>query len=508
MTRATGLRAATLLAALALAACIALGLAVAGALPPGDEIWTAVLLLLSLGLPIWCCFRRANGDGTSRLDVFQPGTVLAGLFYFYTVIPAFHVWRDLGYHSDWTDPTWPPARLFRFTLFLSLLSLVAFRVGYVRRPRRRDGPADAAESGASAVRWPRSATVLALVMLAIGFPFTLAHLAALGGLTPNILLFLSPSYTLESGIQIGGVPTFFEGFFNWGALLLLYRAILTNRQKWLSIAIAGVAFILAYLLSGKRSAIVPFLLYPLVWYHYLKRRLSVERASLYFAVGVTLTAVLLFMRTVGPVLATQGFSVSSVPTDVVLEPVRFYINSPELAGFDMTMLAVEDRSPILHEIGGPFWGALQYNLVGALYIIPRALWPGKPVYRNIGSIFYQHSVGGYYEEVGFTVGIVGGLYLFAELFGVVVGMVLIGVLFRLVYERLQPWNGDPRRVLLYGIFTWMMFHFLRFGDLGGTMVNFYQNELPGVLAALLALKASKPARVAHATIPSRLDALN
>jgi hypothetical protein len=68
--------------------------------PDLNEAWTWLLVLTSLVLPIWCCFHRANSDRCSTVDVFQPGAVLAILLYVYTVVPAFHVWHDLGY--DWT----------------------------------------------------------------------------------------------------------------------------------------------------------------------------------------------------------------------------------------------------------------------------------------------------------------------------------------------------------------------------------------------------------------------
>lgn len=484
MVHAARLRTATLLVALALAACVAWALAVAGVLPEGGEIWTLALFLLSLVLPIWCCFRRTGNDPAWTFDALQPGTVLAILFYVYTVVPAFHVWRDLDYQSDWTDHTWPAASLFRVAFVLSLLSLIAFRFGYVSVSHRHEQVRPPTEPPRE---WPASATVLAVTMLATGLPFRIYHLALFGGLTPNILLFLSPGYTIESGITIGGVPQFFEGFFDWGALLLLYRAMLTNRQKVVSILIVGVAAILAYLVSGKRSAILPFLLYPVIWHHYLRRRLSVGRAAGYFALGLTFMTGLLFLRTVGPVLATGGFKLSAVPQDIVLQPLRFIMNSPELAGFDMTVLAVQDRAALLHEIGGRFWGTLEYNLVGALYVIPRFLWPGKPTFMDIGTFFYQHA-GGDQERVGFAVGIVGGLYLFTGLLGVVIGMAGTGAAFRVIYERLRPWNREPRRVFLYGIFIWMTFHFLRFGELGGTMAYFYQFELAGVIMALVILR--------------------
>src|SRR6266581_8688024 len=129
--------------------------------------------------------------------------------------------------------------------------------------------------------WSASSTTTAILMLAIGLPFRLHHLAALGGLSRDILLFLSPTYVVESGLEIGGVPTLFESFFDWGALLLVLRAIVTRKHRYVSLCVLLVALLLAYLESGKRSAVVPFLLYPIVWVHYLKRRITLKRGLVY-----------------------------------------------------------------------------------------------------------------------------------------------------------------------------------------------------------------------------------
>jgi len=477
-------------AALAITATVVLALVVGNFAEDGDSAWTVFLFVVALALPLWCCFRRSGVAGSARLDLFQPGAVVAAIFYFYTVVPAFHVWHDLNYQSAWLDPTWPARPLFRFAFFLSLLGLVAFGLGYRFGTRGLRQTVNASTLEEMRAGWPRSATAAAIVMLTIGFPFRMYHLAAFGGLTRNIFLFLSPVYQVESGIEIGGVPTLLESFFDWGALLLLLRATITNRHRVVSLCVLSVALVLAYLVSGKRSAVVPFLLYPVVWLHYLKQRISLKRGLAYVTAGSLLVTALLFMRTIGPLFATTGVRLTDVPADVALAPVQFYINSPELAVFDMTMLTVQDRASLLHEIGGAFWGGLRYNFLPVVYIVPRVLWPGKPIYSNIGTVFYQHAVGGR-EDVGFAVGIVAGLYLFGGLLGVLVGMMTVGVLFRVIYERLEPWNRDPRRVFVYGIVIWMMFHFLRFGDLGGTIVYFYQFVLPGAIVALLVLRARR-----------------
>jgi hypothetical protein len=472
------------MALLAVAAWLALALLLGR---NADDARTLALLLIALPLPIWCCIRRDGGEGAARIDLFQPGSVLACLFYFYFVVPAFHVWYDLDYQSAWLDPTWPPAPLFQFTLLLCLLSLVAFGFGYrLTLPRARPR-AISAVSERLRTEWPLSGTLAAVALLVIGVPFRLYHLALFGGLNRDVLRFLSPTYQAESGITVGGVVTFLESFFDWGALLLALRALITGKQRLLSLVVLGAAFMLAYLESGKRSAILPFLLFPAVWLHYLKRRITLGKGLLYLGVATVLMTILLFMRSIGPLLAIRGITPADVPTDITAAPARFYLNSPELAVFDMTVLAVADREPLLREIGGVFRGGLEYNLAPAAYIIPRVLWPGKPAFQDLGQVFFQHAVGGR-EDVGFSVGIVGGLYLFGGVVGVLFGMVAVGVVFRLAYEWLRPWSGDLRRVFLYGIALWMAFHFLRFGTLGSPIMYFWQFELPGVIAALVALK--------------------
>jgi hypothetical protein len=469
---------------LVIVAWAALALVAHGVPGDGTSAWTVLLFLVSLVLPIWCCVRRDAGEGPASIDLLQPGCVLACLFYFYYVIPALHVWLDLDYHSAWVDPTWPPARLFQVTFLLSLVALAAFTIGY-RFDRLWVGRRSVSQRiGEPAVMWPMSATAIAVAMLAIGLPFRVYHLVAYGGPSRNILLFLSPEYLVESGVRIGGIFSFLETFFDWGALLLVLRAVVTNRHRFVSLCILGAALVLVYFESGKRSYLLPFLLYPVIWLHYLKRRINLRRGMFYFGVGFALVTLMLVMRYVAPIFATSGFTLSAVPQDIALTPVRFYLDSPELNVFDMTMLAVQDRGALLHEIGGPFWGGLRFNFAPAAYIVPRFLWPSKPTFIDLGQVFFQHAMGGR-EDVGFTVGIVGALYLFGGVIGVLVGMTAVGAAFRLLYDWLRPWSRDPQRVLLYGIALWMTFHFLRFGTLGFTILQFIQFQLPGVIALLL-----------------------
>jgi len=479
-----------LCASLAAGAWALVALAMSPRYSPANAL-SFVLLFCSLLFPVLTCvLRPAAGRGAGvgeigGLDICQPGVVVALFYYFYMVIPALHIWHDLGLHSTWIDPTWPPERVFNVTCALGLLGLVAFGAGYHAGLGRPPGRAIGMLFPRGAVAWSSAAWGVVAAMIAVGLVFKLYHLAAFGGLSPRVLLYLSPSYAIESGVKIGGVPTLLESLFDWGVLLLLFRSVTTGRYRVVALALTGLALLLAYLLSGKRSAIVPFLLFPAVWYHYLRRRIGVGRGLVYLAGGLVLTVLLLLMRSVGPLLVTAGGATfTGRAVDILVQPVRFFLYSPELTVYDMTMLAVQDRAFFLHSVGGPFWGGLQHNVAPLTYVIPRFLWPTKPAFADFGTLFYERAIGDR-PEIGFSVGLVGGAYVFAGVIGVALAMALVGVVSRWVYDVLRPRMDGPWQVFLYSIFLWMAFLLVRFGTLGSTVMFFFQYELVGVLAALV-----------------------
>jgi len=453
--------------------------------PSGALAAAVALLALTVLLIRPCCFVPEPTTSGPRIDFFQPGTVMAIFYVVYLLVPGWYVFAVLDFVSNWTHPEYPAEPLVLATFALGAVGLVAFGLGY-----RLQFPGARPPSAAGGAPWSDSGPLLVrrlpafiVVFLVVGVVLKVAHLRALGDGSGDVGRGLLPEVSEDLELRFGGIPYFLSQLFDVGAILFLFRAMLVRRHRGVAAVVQGAAAVAAFLLSGKRSAVFPFVLFPVVWYHYLYRPISVKRGVGLMAVGGVLAAVLLFVRILGPRLFEDGLASIERVSEVSTTPLAFYLNSPELAIFDMTELAVQDRERLLHAAGGP-GSVLKYNLGPLMYIVPRAVWPDKPTFIDLGQVFYQAIINGN-ENVGFSVGILGGFFLYGGLVAVIVGMFAIGVAFRAFYNARRRRLHDPASVFISGTVFWMCFQYLRFGTLGFTLLLFLQTQATGVVLVWL-----------------------
>jgi len=441
---------------------------------------TVALVALTVALLRPCCFVPEPNESGHRIDFFQPGTVVAIFYVVYLLVPGWYVFASLDFVSNWVHPQYPAEPLVLATFGLAAVGLAAFGLGYrLRFPHTpRVAGLGAGASPDSGPLLVRRLPVLIGAFLVVGGIFKVAHLRALQGSWGDVGGSLLPAVGEDPELQFGGIPYFLSQLFDLGAILLLFRAILVQRHRVVAAVVAGAAAVAAFLLSGKRTSVFPFVLFPVVWYHYLVRPISVRRGVVLMAVGAVLAAVLLFARILGPRLFEDGLESINRVTEVSTTPLSFYLNSPELAIFDMTELAIQDRQGLLHAAGGP-GSVVRYNLGPLMYVIPRAVWPDKPTFTDLGQVFYQTIINGN-RNVGFSVGIIGGFFLYGGVLATILGMFVIGVAFRALYEARRRRSRDPAFVFVYGTVFWMCFQYLRFGTLGFTLLLFLQTQATGV----------------------------
>jgi len=177
-----------------------------------------------------------------------------------------------------------------------------------------------------------------------------------------------------------------------------------------------------------------------------------------------------------------------IPTDYIgkspSEIFAFYVDNGEWATFDMIAASVVQRDELLKQAGGSILGLLKYSFSTLIVFIPRALWPGKPGYEDLSQVYYRVLIGGR-AGVGFSPTVWGTSFLFFHLPGLVIGMYVLGWLFRSIYSVFQLQKCRPIDVFLYSIFYWMAFQFVRFGTTGFVILMFVNSMLVGVLAVFL-----------------------
>jgi hypothetical protein len=321
----------------------------------------------------------------------------------------------------------------------------------------------------------------------------------LGPLSTDVFRYLSPSANRALGINISQSFIMLEAMLDWAALLSIFYYIVRYKETgktngwWLILLVVVIIALFDYVVSAKRSGVIPFFLLPLIWYHYIIKRLSIIRAGIFFFVGTILIAGLLMARIVLPLLAQN-----LTPTDYIgqnpSETLAFYIDTGEWSTFDLIAASGVQRDELLTQAGGPILGFLKYSFSTLIIFIPRALWPGKPGYEDLSQVYYRVLVGSD-EGIGFAPTIWGTSFLLFHLAGLMIGMYVLGWLFKGVYVMLQPQNGRPLNVFFYSIFYWLAFQFVRFGTTGFVIIMFVQSMIVGVFAVLFLWRKRRTASV-------------
>lgn len=427
-------------------------------------------------------------DNLNRVDVFHPALLfLVFYFVYYLGSSAILVFLQ-DYQSSWVGIGTTPGATVNIAIFLGIVSVACFGIGM----RLKTFAPNIGFLRQRVMRSRRQVGTIATIFIAIGLAAKLYHLSLYGSLGTDTLLYLSPSR--RASLELGASQTILAlgSMADWGCLLYLFSSMVQVKDKsqpskgsiaaWaLLICIA----LLSFVISGKRSAILIFMLPPLIWAHYLRQQFSISKATVFLALGGAVIAMGLMARIVIPLLA-EGSNPSDYIGTGFAEISTFYLETAELSTFDMVLAAILNREAILEAMGSnTLLSFLHYTFGTFVVFIPRAIWPDKPVYEDTGHIFFQFITGSD-APVGFAVTVWGTTYLFFHVVGIVIGFLLLGWLVKSAYALLSPLRRNVPALFLYAIFYWMLFQFLRFGTLGFTFLYFIQSMISGVFAIALA----------------------
>ena len=468
------------------------------------QLLIAVIAVGSVPTIWYTCFIRKAGGKRVPVDSFQPGAIMAGTFVLYVLLPAMNNWMGVGYVAHYYQGF--SSESYVAVLSYCWIGLVSFGVGYrcpfVNQPLELPYQDRNAELSPLVRGWP-----LALLALAtIGLGFKILHYFQVGGSLRILLEQLSPSAKRSAGVSISGFQIMGESLLVWSGLIFVYmrirrlsESVSAVRMRSLIviiIVIAGLA-VEEYLFSGKRSSVIFLLLLPLVWWHYLIRQVQGIRALVYGALLVVSIAAFLLARILIPVFIAGDEEKRQAGIAILGDAGEFYINSGEFATFDMMVFGFEYDNLVVDEMGGRIAGAYTFNIEQvALTAIPRAVWKDKPAYSDLSHVISKLTTG-FDEPIGRAITVFGAFYAFGMLPMVIVGLFMVGLVFRFVYLRLAPWNGSPTNLFLYPILLWLGFQYLRFGTVGFTWLHFLHSLAVGIILFLFFRRRNEPPRVSR-----------
>lgn len=468
--------------------------------PENEQPWLTPLLVgLSVIFAVVWCMAAADKKAGERIDPFHPAILFLVFYLGYFVFSGVLVWRLHDYDSAWVNLGQQPAFVVNSVFFLGILSVAAFGIGMRAKIAFPVGALRKVFSRKNALRLGEM-RYLVYLFFVVGIGFTTYHLSLFGSFSIDIFRYLSPAAQRDLEINLSQFFIIFESMLSWAALLAVFRYLQhyvesgRRHGNVMTLLLLAAVVVITYVVSGKRSAVIPLLLMPLIWHHYLVRSLSVARAGAYLTIGLVVVSTLLFVRVVVPLLL-RGLDPTDYLGGGLWDAMVFYFDSGELSTFDMISASLTHRDQLLAEMGGPLWGLLKYSFGTLVALVPRAIWPDKPGYEDPGHIYYQVLIGSN-EDVAFAVTVWGTSFLFFHVAGILFGMFILGWVFRGMYALLQPWKRQPLNVFLYAIFYWIAFQFLRFGTLGFTLIFFLQTMLVGMLAGFFLAR-----RTHRATFP-------
>ena len=407
----------------------------------------ALILLVLTILPFVIALARG------RLELLEPIHILSFIVALYFAVRALYIVFDVNrtvsqvsyyFYQD----TIPLALCYVILGYLSLL------VGYHSSIPSRIVSALPPLTW----QWPHSLSVgRVLLVYAIG-------------LFSQMLLFQSTGSNIWTiGTAAGGVPSYYL------LALSLFTQYATSMTA-ISIFGIGTRKIFVYLfwlllvptaivqsfMWGGRHYLLAAVTTVLVAYHYLRRRLSTIQVAVY--------AIVIF-ASVFPVLAiyrgTYLGSVGRVSTLAELveqvQGLAGYLSRlgwSEYVSFAADALmsrshGIDSLSLIIKYTPGisDFKYGWEYLLIPLYAFIPRAIWPDKPLNPsiNFGQVYIidpaisaEGSIGQFH---------IGDLYWNFGLFGIMVGMLLLGIFYRTIYAYLAPAESKhPLRVFLYTFF--------------------------------------------------------
>jgi len=240
------------------------------------------------------------------------------------------------------------------------------------------------------------------------------------------------------------------------AVMLVQHRRLSVSQKWFLGGLVLVVTIGDFLSGGRAALILGTLLPVTVLVHYLRRPLA-ARTLVFVLAGAVVLFVGSRVVTRDAVYEGRQQSRAALVQQALLHLPASTVGSHEAIPFDSLVTLVDASNA-----GAPLQLGRTYLPILS-FLVPRAVWHGKPV-GGANAWFTRTYYPDYYgpDRIETSVSMIGELYANFGAAGIVVGCFLFGFVASLLYRRLLA-TSSLRYVLLYALLLGYVFTLVR-GD--------------------------------------------
>lgn len=292
----------------------------------------------------------------------------------------------------------------------------------------------------------------------IGRGFSLAYVMT-GGLTGE-----------QSG-TVGESSLMFLSYFRY-ACVGAWAVAFAYGQNRVAKVVSFVMLLAIVFFSGTRAAILLPILAPIV-IHYIQKGGAPSLVSLGIATGLLVLLFAVMQVTRGGVAAGSGFDIGGSSVDDLFSP--FYAEIDDFKVFYSILGVVPERHDFLY--------GSQMILYSLVLLVPRAIWPGKPmpqVYDIVNATYGNQAVlngvaypnlGEYYVEFG--------------VIGVVVCMFVLGLLCRYARGFYIKRQGLSLSLVLYSLIYGALFQIIIRGYMPQNFTMMLFLLAPVVLVAIV-----------------------
>lgn len=185
---------------------------------------------------------------------------------------------------------------------------------------------------------------------------------------------------------------------------------------------------------------------------------------------------------------------------------RFYFGSLEFSYFELTVASIFGRETLTNLFNGQLEMLYKTQIEPFFFIIPRAIWPGKP--EQFLDLSHGLAALTFYEDIstvdlGVASALTGTAWLSGGVLGVVLAFGFLGYVSarcdKFYYSGQATLLPSPLRIIIYAYLLMVIFHLFRQGTFGWVFIIVVSQQLGGISAVALLWFVSLKARVSSAS---------